>query len=225
MAKPATNPKVVSISADAKSPRSTGSGSNSVNAETLKKFYRDMLVIRRFEERAGQLYGMGLIGGFCHLYIGQEAVVVGMQSTIVEKDAIIAAIPVAERKPGAETDLRADNTMAAEEVPLLAEHVHRAALALGIAAGTAGQFGHHALRIHAAGQHMAVVAIGGDDSVALFGRRLHADHHGLLADVKVAEAADQAHAVELARLLLEAADQQHVAQRLELALLAEFGDR
>src|SRR6185436_2179429 len=91
MAKPATNSKVVSISADAKPPRSTGSGSNSVNAETLKKFYRDMLVIRRFEERAGQLYGMGLIGGFCHLYIGQEAVVVGMQSTIVEKDAIITS--------------------------------------------------------------------------------------------------------------------------------------
>ncbi len=42
-----------------------------------KKFYSDMLLIRRFEEKAGQLYGMGLIGGFCHLYIGQEAVVVG----------------------------------------------------------------------------------------------------------------------------------------------------
>jgi pyruvate dehydrogenase E1 component alpha subunit len=41
--------------------------------------YREMLQIRRFEEKAGQLYGMGLIGGFCHLYIGQEAVVVGMQ--------------------------------------------------------------------------------------------------------------------------------------------------
>lgn len=46
----------------------------------LKTFYRDMLLIRRFEEKAGQLYGMGLIGGFCHLYIGQEAVVVGMQA-------------------------------------------------------------------------------------------------------------------------------------------------
>ena len=91
MAKPATNPKVVSISADAKSPRSTGSGSNSVNAETLKKFYRDMLVIRRFEERAGQLYGMGLIGGFCHLYIGQEAVVVGMQACLEPGDQVITS--------------------------------------------------------------------------------------------------------------------------------------
>jgi pyruvate dehydrogenase E1 component alpha subunit len=48
--------------------------------EELLKLYRDMLLIRRFEERAGQLYGMGLIGGFCHLYIGQEAVAVGVQS-------------------------------------------------------------------------------------------------------------------------------------------------
>lgn len=51
--------------------------------------YRDMLMIRRFEEKAGQLYGMGLIGGFCHLYIGQEAVVVGMQLPLTEGDQII----------------------------------------------------------------------------------------------------------------------------------------
>ena len=51
--------------------------------------FRDMLLIRRFEEKAGQLYGMGLIGGFCHLYIGQEAVVVGMQMTLKAGDAVI----------------------------------------------------------------------------------------------------------------------------------------
>ena len=51
--------------------------------------YRRMLLIRRFEERAAQLYGMGLIGGFCHLYIGQEAVVVGMQMTIEPGDQVI----------------------------------------------------------------------------------------------------------------------------------------
>ena len=45
--------------------------------DELVTMYRDMLLIRRFEEKAGQLYGMGQIGGFCHLYIGQEAVVVG----------------------------------------------------------------------------------------------------------------------------------------------------
>ena len=51
--------------------------------------YREMLLIRRFEEKAGQLYGMGLIGGFCHLYIGQEAVVVGMQMATKEGDQVI----------------------------------------------------------------------------------------------------------------------------------------
>jgi pyruvate dehydrogenase E1 component alpha subunit len=51
--------------------------------------YRRMLLIRRFEEKAGQMYGMGLIGGFCHLYIGQEAVVVGMQMTLKEGDEVI----------------------------------------------------------------------------------------------------------------------------------------
>ena len=54
-----------------------------------KKFYRDMLTIRRFEEKAGQLYGMGLIGGFCHLYIGQEAVVVGMQGALKDGDQVV----------------------------------------------------------------------------------------------------------------------------------------
>ena len=51
--------------------------------------FREMLLIRRFEEKAGQLYGMGLIGGFCHLYIGQEAVVVGMQMTLKPGDEVI----------------------------------------------------------------------------------------------------------------------------------------
>ena len=64
---------------------------NIANAETLKKMYADMLLIRRFEERAGQLYGMGLIGGFCHLYIGQEAVVVGMQAATKPEDQLITA--------------------------------------------------------------------------------------------------------------------------------------
>jgi pyruvate dehydrogenase E1 component alpha subunit len=57
--------------------------------EELLGYYKDMLLIRRFEERAGQLYGMGLIGGFCHLYIGQEAVVVGMQAAMQDGDQVI----------------------------------------------------------------------------------------------------------------------------------------
>ncbi|SDZ31054.1 pyruvate dehydrogenase E1 component alpha subunit [Jannaschia faecimaris] len=57
-----------------------------VSKEDLLQYYRDMLLIRRFEEKAGQLYGMGLIGGFCHLYIGQEAVVVGLEAAAKEGD-------------------------------------------------------------------------------------------------------------------------------------------
>ena len=57
-----------------------------VSKDELLKYYRDMLLIRRFEEKAGQLYGMGLIGGFCHLYIGQEAVVVGLEASTKEGD-------------------------------------------------------------------------------------------------------------------------------------------
>lgn len=59
---------------------------SNASAEELKKYYREMLLIRRFEEKAGQLYGMGLIGGFCHLYIGQEAVVVGLEASAEEGD-------------------------------------------------------------------------------------------------------------------------------------------
>ena len=59
--------------------------------ELLKDMYQKMLLIRRFEEKAGQLYGMGKIGGFCHLYIGQEAVVVGIQSAQIEGDSIVTS--------------------------------------------------------------------------------------------------------------------------------------
>ena len=59
--------------------------------EELVSMYRDMLLIRRFEEKAGQLYGMGQIGGFCHLYIGQEAVVVGLQSVSKPGDTVVTS--------------------------------------------------------------------------------------------------------------------------------------
>lgn len=57
----------------------------------LQKLYHQMLLIRRFEEKSGQLYGMGLIGGFCHLYIGQEAVIVGMQAISEKGDGVITS--------------------------------------------------------------------------------------------------------------------------------------
>jgi pyruvate dehydrogenase E1 component alpha subunit len=70
--------------------RKTKTDERASTAELLK-YYRDMLLIRRFEEKAGQMYGMGLIGGFCHLYIGQEAVVVGMQAAITDGDSVVTS--------------------------------------------------------------------------------------------------------------------------------------
>ena len=62
-----------------------------ISPEELLGYYKDMLLIRRFEEKAGQLYGMGLIGGFCHLYIGQEAVVVGLEAAAEDGDKRITS--------------------------------------------------------------------------------------------------------------------------------------
>ena len=73
-----------------KADKSAGKNSGFSSEEELRA-YKDMLLIRRFEEKAGQLYGMGAIGGFCHLYIGQEAVVVGAQAVVVgELDRLLA---------------------------------------------------------------------------------------------------------------------------------------
>src|SRR2546423_1216011 len=76
---------------EAEFPPASGRAADLTTAERLKKLYHDMLLIRRFEERAGQLYGMGLIGGFCHLYIGQEAVVVGLMGAAKQGDQQITA--------------------------------------------------------------------------------------------------------------------------------------
>ena len=77
-------------SADAKlAANAPGGGRNEGSKAELLQYYRDMLLIRRFEERAGQLYGMGLIGGFCHLYIGQEAIAVGVQAAQKPGDQVI----------------------------------------------------------------------------------------------------------------------------------------
>ncbi len=73
-----------------KKPSKTSAKPN-VPADELLGYYKEMLLIRRFEEKAGQLYGMGLIGGFCHLYIGQEAVVVGLEATAIEGDQRITS--------------------------------------------------------------------------------------------------------------------------------------
>ncbi len=78
-----------SSAAKRKSNDSDGGAVGAVSKDELLKYYRDMLLIRRFEERAGQLYGMGLISGFCHLYIGQEAIAVGVQAIKEPGDQVI----------------------------------------------------------------------------------------------------------------------------------------
>ena len=117
-------------------------------------------------------------------------------------------------------DLRADDAVPAVKAVVDAEHVHRPALALGDARLAAGQLGHDDLGIDPVGEHVAVVAIAGDDAVlADRHRRLQPDRDRFLADVEVAEAADQPETVELPRPLLEAADEQHLAVELEQLVL------
>jgi pyruvate dehydrogenase E1 component alpha subunit len=83
---PALNPEG---SANGRSANGAAGTPPELSKELELRVYRDMLLIRRFEEKAGQMYGMGLIGGFCHLYIGQEAVVVGMQLALTPGDQVI----------------------------------------------------------------------------------------------------------------------------------------
>jgi pyruvate dehydrogenase E1 component subunit alpha len=90
VARSAKKAAVVPVAEAADVPRPPQPRPYKASKDELLKLYREMLLIRRFEERAGQLYGLGLIGGFCHLYIGQEAVAVGLQSAMtVGKDSVI----------------------------------------------------------------------------------------------------------------------------------------
>jgi hypothetical protein len=139
-----------------------------------------------------------------------------------QRHALVVAVAVGEGEPGAQRNLSADDAVAAVEVFLLGEHVHGAALPPGIAAPASGQFRHHPPRGHVHRQHVAVVAIGGDHLVAVLHRHLQAGDHGFLADVEMAETADEPHSIKLAGLFLEAADQQHVAVGLELLLLGKL---
>ena len=136
-----------------------------------------------------------------------------------EGDVVVAAVLVGKGQAGADRDVGADDAVAAIELLLLGEHVHRPALALGVARRPSGELGHDTLRVHAAGQHVPVIAVGRHALVAGLRRRLEADDDRLLADVEVAEAADHAHPVELPGLLLEPADQQHLAVEPEQLLL------
>lgn len=86
MPKPDKKPTIAKLTA-----ANDGGEKPKISGKLLLDFYREMLMIRRFEEKAGQLYGMGLIGGFCHLYIGQEAVVVGLEHSRHPGDSVIAS--------------------------------------------------------------------------------------------------------------------------------------
>src|SRR3546814_15535946 len=97
-----------------------------------------------------------------------------------------------EGEPGAERDLRADDAVTAIEFMLDAEHMHRTALALGNTGLASGQLGHDDLWVDTIGEHVAMVAIAGDDAVLVaVERRLQPDRDGFLSDIEVAEAADQ----------------------------------
>ncbi|WP_195759895.1 pyruvate dehydrogenase (acetyl-transferring) E1 component subunit alpha [Paracoccus sp. S-4012] len=87
----AASPRTAAPREEAPAQGSGNGGGANVSKDELLKYYREMLLIRRFEEKAGQLYGMGLIGGFCHLYIGQEAVVVGLEAAAQEGDKRITS--------------------------------------------------------------------------------------------------------------------------------------
>lgn len=87
-----------------KAKKSLSKEKQSIDGKKMLHFYEEMLKVRRFEEKAGQLYGMGLIGGFCHLYIGQEAVVVGMQDCIKDGDQLITTYRDHGHMMAADTD-------------------------------------------------------------------------------------------------------------------------
>ena len=87
-ADPATKPRK---KAAGKKVAVKATAASAASAEEMRGYYRDMLLIRRFEERAAQLYGGGLIGGFCHLYIGQEAIAVGVRAAMGPIDAVITS--------------------------------------------------------------------------------------------------------------------------------------
>ena len=86
-----TQPKTAKSDQSSKATTKTRTSLDNSRLDRLHRQYRMMQEIRRFEEKAGQLYGMGLIGGFCHLYIGQEAVVVGVQEALIDGDQVVTS--------------------------------------------------------------------------------------------------------------------------------------
>ena len=142
-----------------------------------------------------------------------------------ERDALLLLVLDGEADARRHDELAADDGLAAEQVVLVAPHVHRAALALADAGGLAEQFGHHGLRLHALEDGVAVLAVGAEDVVFGLERGEGADAVGLLADVEVEEAADLAEGIFLGGLLLEAAQQHHLLVHVQQLLAGQSGQR
>src|SRR6056297_2970127 len=130
---------------------------------------------------------------------------------ISEGHVVIALVLIRKGQTRTQRHVGAHDPVSSIEVLLLGEHVHGAALALGISVFAARQLGHDTLWVHPTSQHMPVVAIGGDALVTLLGCGLEPDNNGFLPDIKVTETADQAHAIKLTGFFLESPDQKHVA--------------
>ena len=178
--------------------------------------HRILVVLDRVDDR--QVPQLGHVEGLVDLALVDRAV-----AHVGEADAAIVAILVPEGESRPQRHLRADDAVAAVEAMVDAEHVHRPALALGNAGRAPGQLGHDDLRVDAVGEHVAMVAVAGDDAVlADRQRRLEPDRDRFLPDIEVAEPADQPEPVELPRPLLEAANEKHFAVELEKLVLARL---
>ncbi len=170
------------------------------------------------DEDAGQIPEGGEIVGFVH-----GALVDGSVTHEREAGAFAAVVFQREREAGAEWDLAADDAVATPEITRRVKVVHGAALAFGAAGVFAVVFGHHLVHAHADGETVAVVAIGSDDVVVFAHDGDAADGDGLLADVKVEEAANFALLITAEAALFEAADAHHVAVELDEFVRAELG--
>ncbi len=144
--------------------------------------------------------------------LSELALVGGAVADQGDANLAVAAIGVGEGETGSDRRLRARNPLAAEEIAPGREHVHGAALAARNAVAAPDQLRHHRARVSAAGEQVAVHAIGGDELVAGPRRLPQSDGDRLLADAQMTKAADQAHGEHLPGPFLEAANEQHGAK-------------
>src|SRR5262245_3826919 len=160
------------------------------------------------DEDHGQLPEGGEVERLVELALGHRAV-----SEVAEYDLVATLVLDGESRPGGQGQVRAHDTVAAQEVDALVEEVHRAALALGKPVPAAEEFGHHAPGIGALGDAVAVLAVGRDHVVLRAYHRGGTYCHRLLADVEVEKPADLAQSVHLGGLFLEASEQLHLVQQ------------